>query len=151
MNPKIKTSDHNIEILQSLGYQKLSNTSIFVNDDNFILSPAVAENTNGRYWFDLREVNLNRVKVSSDPLLLVRIVPDQFILEKIKNLSVLLSDDVMDNRPNSGNVWGIHIDLKASSNSALMYNIKNKGVKITTKLLKKTEISEAVNTVKKDI
>ena len=51
----------------------------------------------------------------------------------------------MVNRPNSGNVWGIHIDIEKSSNSAFLYNIKNPYNKVSTRLLKKSEISDAFN------
>lgn len=149
MSDKINTRDHNLEVLQGLGYRKVRNTTVFESGNDFILSPAVAENTNGKYWFDIREVNLNHI--NSKSLLLVRIVPDLFILETIKSISSLLSKQVMDNRPNSGNVWGIHIDLKKSSNSALLYNIKNTDHKISTRLLRKTAINEAVSEIKKRI
>jgi hypothetical protein len=107
---------------------------------------AVAESSNGKYWFDVREVNLNRI--NSKSLLLVRIVPDLFILETLQTVSPLLSKQVMDNRPHSGNVWGIHIDIKKSTNSAFLFNIKNPSNKIATKLLKKTEINHAFDSIK---
>ena len=147
MSPKINTREHNLKLLQNLGFHKVKNTTIFKSGNDFILSPAVAESTNGKYWFDIREVNLSQV--NSKSLLLVRIVPNLFILETIKSISSLLSKQVMDNRPNSGNVWGIHIDLDKSSNSALLYNIKNKDHKISTRLLKKTSLNEALNKAKK--
>lgn len=149
MSDKINTRDHNLEILQDFGYRKVKNTTIFKNGNDFILSPAVAESSNGKYWFDIREVNLNHINPNS--YLLVRIVPDLFILEPINSISSLLSKEVMDNRLKSGNVWGIHIDLKKSSNSALLYNVKNTDHKISTTLLKKSKINEAVNKIKKSI
>ena len=149
MSDKIRTRDHNLDVLRNLGYRKVSNTTVFKNGDNFILSPAVAESTNGKYWFDVREVNLNRI--NSESILLVRVVPDLFILETLKNISPLLSKQVMDNRPNSGNVWGIHIDIKKSTNSAFLYNIKNPYNKIATKLINKSEINDAFKAVKESI
>lgn len=110
MSNKINTRDHNFEILESLGYRKVSNTTVFKNGSDFTLSPAVAESANGKYWFDVREVNLCRINTSS--LILVRIVPDLFILETIKSISSLLSKQVMDNRPKSGNVWGYPYGFK---------------------------------------
>ncbi len=142
----MNTRDHNVEVLENLGYFRLANTSIFKNGDNFILSPAVAESTNGKYWFDIREVNLNRI-TSNSPLL-VRIVPDLFILETIKSISLLLTKQVMDNRPNSGNVWSIHIDMKKSSNSAFIFNVKNTENKLPIKLLEKPEINDALSEIK---
>ena len=146
MSNKVNTRDHNVEVVQSFGYRKVRNTTVFKNGNDFILSPAVAENSNGKFWFDVREVNLNRI--NSNSLLLVRIVPDLFILETLQTVSPLLSKQVMDNRPNSGNVWGIHIDIEKSTNKAFLFNIKNPSNKIATKLLKKTEINDAFDTIK---
>jgi hypothetical protein len=69
MPNRVNTRDHNLEIIQSFGYRRVSNTTVFKNGSDFILSPAVAESTNGKYWFDVREVNLNRI--NSNSLLLV--------------------------------------------------------------------------------
>ena len=82
MNVRINTRYHNLEVLQDLGYRKVRNTTIFKSENEFILSPAVAESTNGKYWFDVREVNLNQI--SSNSLVLIRIVPDLFIFETIQ-------------------------------------------------------------------
>ena len=146
MSNRVNTRDHNLEVIQSLGYRKVSNTTIFENGTDFILSPAVAENANGKFWFDVREVNLNRI--NSNSLLLVRIVPNLFILETLQKISPLLSKQVMGNRPNSGNVWGIHIDISKSTNSAYLFNIKNPSNKIKTNLPKKTEINLAFDAIK---
>ena len=83
MSNKVNTRDHNVEVVQSFGYRKVRNTTVFKNGNDFILSPAVAESSNGKYWFDVREVNLNRI--NSNSLLLVRIVPDLFILERTRS------------------------------------------------------------------
>ena len=146
MPNRVNTRDHNLEVIQSFGYRKVSNTTVFRNGNDFILSPAVAESSNGKYWFDVREVNLNRI--NPDSLLLVRIVPDLFILETLQTISPLLSKQVMDNRPNSGNVWGIYIDIKKSTNSAFLFNIKNPSKKIATTLLNKADINHAFDSIK---
>ena len=141
MSDKINTRDHNIEVLHDLGFQKERNTTVFKNGNKYILSPAVSEGSNGRYWFDVREINLNRI--NNDSLLLVRIVPDLFIIEHLKELSSLFTEQVMDNRPHSGNIWGIHIKLDNLSHKALLFNIKNPNKKILTKLLNKEELIDA--------
>jgi hypothetical protein len=145
MNNRINTRNHNIEILKSLGYRRESNTTVFKNGSDFILSPAVAEGTNGRYWFDIREVNLKRI--NENTLLLVRIVPDLFILKTMKSIEPLLSDKLMGNRPNSGNVWSIHINLKKS----FIYNIKNKKDEMVVELFKKSEKIKSFNALKNSI
>lgn len=138
MNDRTITRDHNIEILCNLGFQRVRNTVIFKRGGEYILSPAVSEGTNGKYWFDVREVNLNRLHDGS--LLLVRIVPDLFIIEELSAISSLFTKHVMDNRPNSGNVYGIHISINKTSNKAFLFNIKNPDNKIATKLLSKDEV-----------
>jgi hypothetical protein len=78
-------------------------------------------------------------------------VPDLFILKTMKSIEPLLSEKLMGNRPNSGNVWSIHIDLKKSSNSSFIYNIKNPKNKIPVKIFKKSEIKEAFAILKNSI
>jgi hypothetical protein len=138
MSDKISTRDHNIEILNSNGFRKVKNTTVFQKGNQFILSPAVSEGTNGKYWFDIREVNLNRIK--DDSLLVVRIVPDFFIVEHIKAILTLLTEELMDNRPNSGNVWGFYIEIHKKLNKAFLLNTKKPDHKITTKLLNREEL-----------
>ena len=149
MSKRKETRDHNLEILYIWGYKKISNTTVFKNANDFILSPAVAESTNGIYWFDIRDANLK--DINSKSILVVRIVPDLFVVEKIASLSSLLSEQVMDNRPHSGDVWGIHIEMDKNLNIAHLFNIKNPTDKIETPLIYKTNIKENFNKVKKNI
>ncbi len=145
-----KTEKHNLEILCGLGYQKQGNTTVFKNaNGDFILSPAVSENTNKKYWFDIRKVNLK--KINSKSILIVRIVPDLFVIEKIASLSSLLSKQVMDNRPHSGDVWGIYIEMDKNLNIAHLFNIKNTTDRIELPLIEKTNINEAFSKVKNNI
>lgn len=138
MNKRVITRDHNVEILNKLGFHKFSNTTVFRREHNFILSPTVAENINGKYWFDLREVNLN--KINDKAVLMVRIVPDLFILKKLSEIKELLSIEVMDNRSNSGNVWSINIVMDYSMKKAVLFNVKNSEYKVSVNLLKKDSI-----------
>lgn len=145
MNDIINTRDHNMEVLHDLGFSQVRNTTVFQKREKFILSPAVAESSNGKYWFDVREVNLNRINDNS--LLLVRIVPDLFILENLDSLSTLFSREVMDNRPNSGNVWGIHMDIQISKSKAFLFNVKQPKHKISTNLLNKLQLVKSYNEI----
>ena len=135
MSGKIHTRDHNIDILQDLGYRKFKNTTVFQNGSKFIISPAVSVGSSGKYWFDIREVNLNRINTDEEALLLVRIVPNLFILDYLKRFSSLFTQQLMDNRPNSGNVWGIHIEMNKKLDQAYLFNTKKSSNKIKVKLL----------------
>jgi hypothetical protein len=50
MGDKIATRDHNLDVLHELGFKQVRNTTVFHKGDDYILSPAVAEGTNGKYW-----------------------------------------------------------------------------------------------------
>ena len=55
-------------------------------------SPAVAKNSQGYYWFDIREANIERKDALSveECLLLIRIVPNKFILCSFNDIRNLL-------------------------------------------------------------
>ena len=103
----------------------------------------VAENTNGRFWFDLRQVNLARL--TSKAYLLVRIVPNLFVFAGMTDINSLLTTELMDNRPNSGNVWGIHLEFDKARNTAKLFNLKAPKHKISFPLYTKLQAEEAVS------
>jgi len=138
MSDKTKTRYHNIDVLLRLGFKQISNTVVFKSKNNYILSPSVSKNKNGKYWFDIREINLNKVTLNS--FLLIRIVPDLFIHVKIESLSYLLSKRLMDNRPHSGNVWGIHLEINEMKSSGYLFNVKDRDHKLRVSLLNKNKL-----------
>ena len=139
------TRYHNIEVLRSLDYAQERNTQVFSNGDHYILSPTVGEKAN---WFDIRVVNINRMNETF--LLLVRIVPDKFILVHSKYISPLLTENLKDNRPHTGNVWGIKIDYSNRSpfSEVSLYNTKNSQHKLPVKLLDTKEMYEQYAEIK---
>ncbi|SES89354.1 hypothetical protein SAMN05421676_10242 [Salinibacillus kushneri] len=53
-----KSTNYNKEKLEDgLGLKRLSNTTIYLKDNEFVLSPSVQ---NQHKWFDIRKVNLDR-------------------------------------------------------------------------------------------
>lgn len=138
---RTKTRDHNVEVLMGLGFQRDGNTAVFANGATRLLSPAVAQGSGGRYWFDVREANLMRLNRST-LVLVVRIVPDRFIVEQFTQLDALFSAAVMDHRANSGNVWGIYIDM--GSPQARVYNIKAPGWKIPVQVHDLNSVQAAI-------
>ena len=105
-----ETANHNIEVLQSAGFTKKGNTSIFKKGSNSMLSPAVSCGKGGHYWFDIREVNVDKIQ-GENAYILIRIIPDMFILIKLVNFSFLLSEDTKRYRKNSGAVWGFYTSI----------------------------------------
>lgn len=123
MNSKENTRYHNLSVLTEQGFKKYSNTTVFQREAISIISPSVAENIAGGYWFDLRKVNLDRL--SSKAFLLVRIVPNLFVFCPLYAISDLLKGELMDNRPHSGDVWGIGMKLNFQANKVKLFNRKD--------------------------
>ncbi|HHC7355762.1 TPA: hypothetical protein ACN30S_004525 [Vibrio campbellii] len=117
------TRHHNIQVLTNNGFRQFSNTTVFFKEAVSVISPSVAQNSTGGYWFDLRRVNLDRL--STDAYLLVRVVPDQFILMPLSDIENLITKELMDNRPHSGDVWGIKMDFDKSCSKVQLYSNKN--------------------------
>ncbi len=137
------TRNHNLELLRQLSFKKYLNTTVFYKNDLCIISPAVAENQSGGYWFDLRRVNIERL--SSVAYLFVRIVPDLFILESVGQISSLISPSLMDNRPHSGDVWGIGLEFTKSNMTAQLFNKSASHKKIQSKLLSLSDAKIALS------
>jgi hypothetical protein len=145
MGTVTKTRDHNINILLEHGFKKFSNTTVFHKGSLSIISPAVAENSAGTYWFDLRKVNLKRL--SSNSYILIRIVPNLFVLQSLEYINSLLTPALMDNRPNSGDVWGIKMGLNKNNMTAALYNLKASNQKISVKLLSIEKVGEELKNI----
>lgn len=134
------TRDHNLAILAEFGFIKYANTTVFHKGELSLISPAVSENTDGGYWFDLRSVNIDRL--SKQSYLFVRIVPDLFILQPLNSISELISPTLMENRPNSGNVWGLGLEPDTAKMCVNLFNKKSKSKTLHTKLLTYEEAKE---------
>lgn len=136
------TRHHNIQVLTNNGFKQFSNTTVFIKGAISIISPSVAQNSTGGYWFDLRRVNLKRL--SADAYLLVRVVPDQFILMALSDIESLLTEELMDNRPHSGDVWGVKMDFDKTHNKVQLYSNKDSSSKVYSNVLTVDAVTKAL-------
>ena len=136
------TRHHNIQVLTNNGFKQFSNTTVFFKETKSIISPSVAQNSTGGYWFDLRRVNLDRL--STDAYLLVRVVPDQFILMPLSDIENLITKELMDNRPHSGDVWGIKMNFDNSNWKAQLYSNKNSTSRVYCDVLTVDSVTKAL-------
>lgn len=142
-----QTRWHNLDFLKTdLKFSQLGNSAVFQKGGIYFLSPAVSEGQHGKYWIDIRETNLKKVDLQSC-FLLPRIVPDLFILENIHRLSSLLSTNLMEYRPHSGNVWGIYMKPNVSMGAVTLFSKKNPRKQLTTKLIQKKTIIGTVREI----
>jgi len=138
------TANHNIEILNSIGYRKLGNTSIFTNGKYKLLSPAVSCGKGGDYWFDIRQVNVDKVQGDNSSIL-IRIIPNMFIRIKLSDFTPMLSEETMRIRKNSGAVWGFYTSLNINNGSAKIVSSANSSLSHSTKIVKKEDITALLN------
>jgi len=140
LEDRSSTRYHNISIFNEMGFSQVSNSTVFRKKNKYILSPAVAENKNGRFWFDLREKNLE--KINDDAILLVRIVPDLFAVIPIEDLSNLLQQQYKDIGPHSGGVWRMYLKINFIKDTVDIWTLRSKN------LIKEAKLIRAPETVK---
>lgn len=119
------TRIHNLDfVTDKLGYRQYRNTTLFIKKENYMLSPAVSCGQQFDYWFDIRNTNLEKIPDHFDCTLLIRIVPDMFCCCKLNEISDLLSPVLMENRKNSGDVWGIKFYISDSNDTIITLRSK---------------------------
>ncbi|RKD90432.1 hypothetical protein [Mangrovibacterium diazotrophicum] len=138
---RTNTRYHNLDfVTDTLCYKQIGSSTLFVRDGNYLLSPSVSEGQNGAYWIDIRQANLEQISDRNNCDLLIRIVPDLFCLCKLSHINKLLSPTLMDNRPNSGHVWGIKLDIKQFKKTVDIRSNRNREIFVTVPLLTKEEL-----------
>lgn len=145
MKDRNETRLHNLGLLKKCGFKQLKNTSIFNKNDIGLISPAVAMNQSGGYWFDLRKVNIDRLPPKS--YLMIRIVPNLFALKSLDDVSCLIAPNLIGYRCNSGHVWSNGIELE-SNIIAYLFNRSASEIKIKSELLSFNETKAALNSLK---
>jgi hypothetical protein len=141
------TTNHNVEVLHLNGFKKLSNTSIFEKGNVCLLSPAASCGKSGKYWFDIREVNITKIKDSNNPLILIRIIPDKFILFELPRFSFMLSKETRRFRKKSGYVWGFNISLGTMSSNAQIFSTADSTLTFATSILENSELASQLKAI----
>jgi len=79
-----------------------------------MLSPAVSENQQGKYWFDIREINLDKFNNREYGLfiIIVRIVPDNFLVIKFDNLNKIMKTESKVEKNSNKKVYSFEITNK---------------------------------------
>lgn len=103
---------HNRDLLLNFGFHSLSGSSLFCNgNDIYILSPGISAGEHKKYWFDIRDANLNKIGNSTKAWVFLRIVPNWFALFPMERIRRHLNKKTQDVRANSGLVYGFHCVL----------------------------------------
>ena len=140
------TASHNIEILYLAGFKKQGSTSIFKKNGCTLLSPAVSCGQAGHYWFDIRKVNVDKIE-GENSYILIRIIPDMFIMVEMSDFSSLLSKRTQRFRKNSGEVWGFYINLKINTNRAQIISSADSSSSYSTPIILKNQALEMLKKI----
>ena len=134
------TADYMKNDLIHNGYTQYKNTTIFTKKDTFILSPAVAQNTQGYFRFDIREVNLKKCEkqIYTNTIILVRIVEHGFIATKLSELKKIMTDDYSKIEKSGYKVWSFVIEDGFSR----IRNKKNKNKSISVQIMPRNKLLE---------
>ncbi len=142
---KTNTRYHNIDLIKvNFGYKQIGSSTLFEKNSNYLLSPSVSAGEAGSYWIDIRQANLEQIPDRTECDLLIRIVPDMFCYCKLKEINRLLTPHLMDNRPNSGNVWGIKLEIKKFKKIVEIRSNRDMNVSVTVPLLFKDDLIKII-------
>lgn len=141
------TRIHNFEFLKSeLNLSQIGNSSVFQHNDHFFFSPAVSEGKHGKYWVDIREINLEKVNVGKT-IFFPRIVPNLFMFLALEDLSELLTPNLMENRSNSGNVWGIYMNINLDQMTVKLVSKQDSSKIVNSRIYSKASICKVFNNI----
>ena len=126
------TSDYEKDfLLNELKLKQIRNTTIFIKNDIFCLSPSVSLNKNKFYWFDLREINISKFNGMKylKFLILIRVVDKGFILLNFEELEKIMQSHTKEEK-NLLKVWGFKIEIK--DKSVKIINKKDKSILLSS-------------------
>lgn len=139
------TTNYKKELLVDSGCKQFKNTTLFKKNAAFILSPAVAENTQGRYWFDIREAILSYINVSEKSdltIVFIRIIPDRFIVLKLPELQTIMATHSKVEKTGS-KVWSFEIKNKFS----VIANKRSPTELLTVKAINESEANDFLQSI----
>jgi hypothetical protein len=133
----------NEDILLNVGFCRVGNSSLYRKGAlAYILSPGISQGRHEKYWFDIREANLQKTGQNSKVWVLLRIVPSWFAFFPIDRIRKYMNDKTRDFRSNSGLVYGFYCELD-EQNRFIRITSKNDGFSsFSTELLDRTNVEQ---------
>ena len=134
------TSNYKKEILTNLNFMQYRNTTIYSQKDIFILSPSVAKNQQGYYWFDIREKILSQFdpKIYKTFHCIIRIVDVGFLSFPFQKIQKIMTKESKIEKPSKNKVWS----FKIQNDFSIIVNRKSVNDKISVIVKSENEIVE---------
>ena len=137
----------NEDVLLNIEFTRVGNSSLYVKGNAaYILSPGISQGLHGKYWFDIREANLQKIGRKEKAWVLLRIVPSWFALFAIERIREQMNEKTQDIRVNSGIVYGFYCNLD-KHNKLIEITAKNdQSISFSVELLDLSNIKQSLET-----
>jgi len=135
----------NEDVLLDIDFHKVGNSSLYrKGTDAFILSPGISQGKHEKYWFDIREANLQKIGGSTEVWVLLRIVPNWFAFFAIDRIRKYMSKKTQDIRSNSGLVYGFYCELDERNRLIRVTSKNDESSSFSTELLDRTKVEQTL-------
>ncbi len=140
----------NEDILLDIGFSRVGSSSLYKDGTGaFILSPGISQGQHEKYWFDIRDANLQKMTNTTKAWVLLRIVPKWFAFFTIESIRGHMNEKTQDSRKNSGLVYGFYCELD-EKNQRIAVTAKNDlSASFSVALLDRTQTKQALCTAMK--
>ena len=133
----------NEDVLLDVGFCKVGNSSLYKKGTHsYILSPGISQGKHEKYWFDIREANLQRIGKSPKVWILLRIVPSWFAFFPIDQISKYMNEQTHDIRSNSGLVYGFYCELDEQNRRLTITSKNDESSSFSTELLDRAKVEQ---------
>lgn len=141
-----KTSRNcNQHVLLNIGFCRVGGSSRFRNETGiYILSPGIDQGKHQKYWFDIRDSNLQKMGEITRAWVLLRIVPRWFALFAMDRIRKHLNKKTQDIRSHSGLVYGFFCELDERNHRIKITAKNDQSASFSADLLDCSKIKQAL-------
>jgi hypothetical protein len=135
----------NEDVLLDIGFRSVGNSSLYRKGTRAcILSPGISQGKHEKYWFDIREANLQKIGESPKTWVLLRIVPSWFAFFPIDHIRKYMNKKTQDIRSNSGLVYGFYCELDEPNRLIKITSKNGESSSFGTELLDRTKVEQTL-------
>ena len=135
----------NEDVLLNIGFRRVGASSLFRNGaGTYILSPGISVGKHHRYWFDIRDANLQKMGERTKAWVLLRIVPSWFALFTIDRIRKHMNKKTQEIRSHSGLVYGFFCELDKPQLRITITSKSDQSSSFSNDLLDCTKVKQAL-------
>ena len=136
----------NQDVLLNIGFRREKNSSLFKNGTgSYILSPGIGQGKHEKYWFDIRDANLEKMFNFPKAWILLRIVPAWFAFFALDSIRPHLNEKTREWRAHSGWVYGFFCELDEQNHRIKITAKNDQSASFSADLLDRTKAKQALS------